>query len=189
MAIAGVATLVNLAVGVTLVRTGERQGAITLEADGRHLLTDVWTSVGVLVGIGLVAITGFDRLDPIVALAVSANIVITGVGLVRRSVAGFMDRSLPEAELAAIRAVLSSYAPRGIDFHALRTRQAGRRSFVEVHVLVPGDWSVQRGHDLAEEIEREIRGAVPGAVVLTHIEPVEDRASFADVDLDLDRDE
>lgn len=184
MSVAAAAAALNLAVGLVLVRGGRRNHSITLEADGRHLLTDVWTSVGVLAGVGAVAITGWDPLDPLVALAVAANIVVTGVGLVRRSVGGFMDRALPPDDRAAIAAVLDSYAARGVRYHSLRTRQAGRRGFITVHVLVPGHWSVQRGHDLLEELEAELREAVPNLNVLTHLEPVEDPLSFADTGLD-----
>lgn len=184
LSVAGAAAAINLAVGLALVRSGRRHRSITLEADGRHLLTDVWTSVGVLVGIGAVAITGWDRLDPLVALAVAANIVITGIGLVRRAVGGFMDRALPAQDRAAIAAVLDSYASPEVRFHSLRTRQAGQRGFVSVHVLVPGEWSVQRGHDLLEEIEGRLREAVPRINVLTHLEPIEDPLSFADTELD-----
>ncbi len=184
LAVATVAALVNLVVGLTLVRTGTRRRSVTLEADGRHLLTDVWTSAGVLVGVGAVAVTGWDPLDPLVALAVSANIVLTGIRLVRRSLSGFMDHALPDDDLAAIQRALAPYEADGVRFHAVRTRQAGQRSFAEVHVLVPGDWSVQRGHDLLEEIEQRMRMAVPGLTVLTHLEPVEDRASFLDLGLD-----
>jgi cation diffusion facilitator family transporter len=184
LAVSTGASVVNLVVGLVLLRAGRRERSVTLDADGRHLLTDVWTSAGVIVGVAAVALTGWERLDPIVALAVAVNIVVTGIGLVRRSTGGLMDRALPNEELVAITGVLDDFGGPPVRFHALRTRQAGRLSFASVHVLVPGDWTVQRGHDLLERIETALREAVPGLVVFTHLEPVEDPASFADAQLD-----
>ena len=179
-----VATAINFSVARVLLRAGARHHSIALEADGRHLMTDVWTSVGVVVGVAAVALTGLPWLDPVIALAVALNIVVTGYVLVRRSAHGLMDAALPDADQTAIRAVLERYREDGIEYHALRTRQAAGRSFVSVHVLVPGAWTVQRGHELLEEIERDIRVAVPNAAVLTHLEPVEDPTSFLDGELD-----
>lgn len=184
LAITTAASLVNLGVALVLLRTGRRERSITLEADGKHLLTDVWTSAGVLVGIGLVWVTGWDQLDPIVALGVGINILVTGVGLLRRSGAGLMDVALDGDDLAAVVAALEESVGMDVQYHALRTRQAGRRSFVSFHLLVPGSWTIQRGHDLAEALEERIRGAVPGASVFVHVEPLEDPRSFADEDLD-----
>jgi cation diffusion facilitator family transporter len=178
------ASLVNLGVGRVLIAAGRRHHSIALEADGRHLMTDVWTSAGVVAGIGAVAVTGWTRLDPIVAIAVAIQIVWTGVTLIRRSWIGLLDRALPEEELAAVRAVLDRHAGDGIRFHALWTRQAGARRFVSMHVLVPGDWSVRRGHELLERIEQEVSAALPNAHVFTHLEALEDPASFADQHLD-----
>jgi cation diffusion facilitator family transporter len=186
LVVSGVATAVNLMVGLLLIRAGRRHSAIAVEADGRHLLTDVWTSVGVIVGVALVAATGIERLDPVIALLVAANIVVAGVGLLRRSVDGLMDRELPEESQAAIAQVLGGYAGSDVSFHALRTRRAGRRSFVSLHVLVPGSWTVHDGHVLLERLELDLRGAVPGATVFTHLEPREDPESFADTSLDHD---
>ncbi len=183
LAVSAVASLVNLGVGVQLVRAGRRHRSIVLEADGRHLLTDVWTSGGVIVGVALVAATGIERLDPLIALAVAANIVFTGVGLIRRSIDGLMDRSLPSEAQLAIDDVIQGYAAGDVAFHALRTRQAGRRSFISLHVLVPGSWSVHAGHTLVERLERDLREAVPGATVFTHLEPIDDPESFADTSL------
>lgn len=183
LAISTAASLINLAVGVALVRAGREHRSLTLEADGRHLLTDVWTSVGVIAGVAAVALTGWQRLDPLIALVVAVNIVVTGVGLVRRFTGGLLDRALPEPERAAIQEVLGAYAG-DVAFHALRTRQAGRRSFASVHVLVPGAWTVQQGHDLLERVEASLREAVPGLVVFTHLEPIEDPASREDAELD-----
>ena len=184
LAVSAVASLVNLLVGVVLVRAGRRRRSITVEADGRHLLTDVWTSVGVIVGVALVALTGWERLDPLIALAVAANIVVTGVSLIRRSTGGLMDRALSAPEQAALDAALRPYRRQGVVFHAIRTRQAGRRSFVSMHVLVPGHWTVHRGHELVEQVEADVRVALPHSSILTHIEPIEDNASFEDTALD-----
>ncbi len=178
------ASLVNLIVGQYLISTGREETSMTLEADGRHLMTDVWTSVGVIVGVALVYVTGFERLDPIIALLVAANIVRTGVSLVRGSMSGLMDRALPDDELEAVTRILDGHAGETIQFHALRTRRAGRRAFVSVHVLVPGGWSVQQGHDFAEGIEEELRDVFDQVTVFTHLEPVEDPVSFEDTDLD-----
>lgn len=184
LAVSGVASLINLGVGMLLVRTGREHRSITLEADGKHLLTDVWTSVGVVVGVAAVAISGWERLDAIVALAVAANIVFTGTMLMRSSAAGLMDRALPEDLQREIQKALTELESRGIAFHALRTRQAGQRAFVSVHVLVPGAWTVQRGHDMAEDVEAALLRRLPYATVFTHVEPIEDPRSFDDTALD-----
>ena len=181
------ASAVNLVVAVLLIREGRRFRSITLEADGRHLMTDVWTSAGVIAGVAAVGITGWERLDPLIALAVAANIFVAGIRLIRRSGAGLVDRVLPEVEQRAIDDVLARARAEGIAFHAVRSRQAGRRAFVSLHVLVPGDWTIKQGHDLSERLERELRSAVPHASVLTHLEPVEDPASFDDEQLDRER--
>jgi cation diffusion facilitator family transporter len=184
LAVSVVASAVNFGVARVLLRADREYGSITLEADARHLLTDVWTSIGVVVGVGAVALTGWERLDPIIALMVAANILWTGAQLLRRSVLGLLDEALPAADQAAVRQVLNDYTDQGIEFHALRTRQAGARKFISAHILVPGDWSVQRGHDLLEEIEDKIRVAIPGAHIFTHLEPVEDPLSWQDIGLD-----
>jgi cation diffusion facilitator family transporter len=174
------ATVVNLAVARVLLRVGRRTGSIVLEADGHHLMTDVWTSFGVLAGIGLVALTNWDMLDPIIALAVAANIVWTGVSLIVRSFNGLMDHALPDAEQAAVRAAIHRLLQPGLHFHALRTRRAGTRRFVDFHLLVPGRWTVQEAHDLTERVEAAVREALPGAEVTVHIEPIEAEASWTD---------
>lgn len=178
------ASLINLAVARVLLVVGKRHHSIALEADGHHLMTDVWTSAGVLIGVGLVAVTGYQRLDPIVAILVALNIVRSGVMLIQRSARGLLDVALVPEEQQALRTVLDRYAGPELEFHALRTRQAGARRFVSLHVLVPGDWSVERGHQLLEEIEKDIRAAVPNVHVLTHLEPLEDPRSFEDQALD-----
>jgi cation diffusion facilitator family transporter len=184
LVISVVATLINLGVALILMRAGIRYGSITLEADARHLMTDVWTTVGVLVGIALVWITGWVRLDPIVALLVAANIIFTGYRLLVRSGRGLLDVALPQEELDAVKSVLDSYGDQGVGYHALRSRQAAARRFLAVHLLVPGGWTVARGHRLADEIEKRILAALPQANIVTHIEPSGDPASLQDAYLD-----
>jgi cation diffusion facilitator family transporter len=184
LAVSAVAALINLLVGRVLLLTGRRQRSITLEADAHHLLTDVWTSLGVIIGVGAVALTGWLWLDPILALLVASNIVWTGWRLLRRSANGLMDASLPPEQQAQILEVLKSYRRQGIDFHALRSREAGARSFISLHVLVPGAWTVMRAHQLVEELESELRRELPHASVFIHIEPLEDPASHQDLGLD-----
>jgi len=181
------ASLVNFGVARVLLVAGRRHHSIALEADARHLLTDVWTSAGVLVGVVAVAITDWEIIDPIIALVVAAQILWTGVKLVRRSALGLLDRALPAEEQGALQAVLDRHAGAVVHFHAVRTRQAGARRFVTLHVLVPGDWSVQRGHALCEQLELEIASALPNASVLTHLEAIEDPTSFQDQELDRGR--
>jgi cation diffusion facilitator family transporter len=185
LALSVLASLVNLAVAIVLIRVGRRGGSITLEADGKHLLTDVWTSAGVVVGVGLVWATGWLILDPLVAIAVAANIVWTGAQLVRRSVLGLLDAAIPRDDLKEIHRLFSEYSQRyGVSFHALLTRRAGARHFVSFHLLVPDQWTVLQGHRLSEEIEERIREMVPNASVLTHLEPISDPASYDDQTLD-----
>jgi cation diffusion facilitator family transporter len=184
LAISLAASLINLWAGLVLVRAGREHRSITLEANGKHLLTDVWTSLGVVVGVAAVSISGWERLDAIVALAVAVNIVLTGAVLLRRSAAGLMDRALPDEAQGEIRAALAEFDARAIEFHALRTRQAGQRAFISLHILVPGAWTVQRGHDVAEEVESAVRRRLPYATVFTHVEPVEDHRSVDDTTLD-----
>lgn len=179
-----VASLVNLGVSLVLMRAAKQYDSITLKANAHHLMTDVWTSAGVLVGVGAVAVTGWLWLDPAVALLVAANIVWTGVRIVHASVLGLMDTALPPEEQAAIAAVLDGHVSDEVNYHALRTRQAGPRRFVSVHVLVPGAWSVKRGHDLVEKIEADLRAALPMLSVETHLEPLEDPAAHDDIELD-----
>jgi cation diffusion facilitator family transporter len=180
LAISAIASVINYAVARILAQAGRQHGSIVLEADAGHLMTDVWTSVGVIAGVGAGALTGWSILDPLVALAVAAHIVRTGVILVQRSALGLLDTALPENLRRDITGVLDAHAINGVHYHALRTRQAGRWRFISCHVLVPGDWTVQRGHDLLEQIEDEIRAKVPFSTVFTHLEPVEDPVSFED---------
>jgi cation diffusion facilitator family transporter len=184
LAVSVAASLVNLVVALLILRAGKKHNSITLEANAHHLLTDVWTSVGVVAGVGLVAFTKWNWLDPVVALLVAANIVWTGVRIVRRSIAGLMDISLSPEDIATVRKVLKTYEQTGIQFHALRTRQAGARKFVSTHVLVPGDWTVQRGHELLDKIEADVCRALPDTVVFTHLESLDDPASWDDETFD-----
>jgi cation diffusion facilitator family transporter len=178
------ASAVNFGVARVLRSAGKEYRSITLEADANHLMTDVWTSAGVVLGVGVVALTGWLRLDPLIALIVAANILRTGWQLLTRSIRGLLDAALPADEQEAIKKVLHQYESQGIQHHALRTRQAGTRSFISLHVLVPGNWTVQRGHDLLEHLERDIRAAVPGAQLFTHLEPQGDPAAWEDIALD-----
>lgn len=179
-----VASVVNFLVARVLFRAAAEYGSIALEADAHHLTTDVWTSVGVVAGVGLVGITGWAWLDLVAALVVAGNITRVGVSLIRRSMLGLLDTALPADVQGQIQTVLDRHAASGIDFHALRTRQSGRRRFMSVHVLVPGKWTVQRGHDLLETIEEDIRAAVPRITVFTHLEPIEDPVAWHDTALE-----
>lgn len=184
LAFSGVGALINGVLAWFLLQEGKKQRSITLEADAHHLFTDVVTTAGVLVGISLVALTKWYILDPVVALLVAINILWTGGKLLRQTGSGLLDTALPQEERAMINEILDSYRKRGIVFHALRSRMAGRRRFVSFHVIVPGQWTVQRGHSICEEIERAIREALPESTVFTHLEPQEDPASFEDTELD-----
>ena len=184
LAVSGGASLINFATAHTLMKVGRQHYSITLEADAHHLLTDVWTSAGVIVGVALVWLTDWLWLDLVIALFVAANIVWTGWQLLQRSAAGLMDASIPGEQLKAVETVLDEYRNQGLDFHALRTRQAGTRAFITLHVLVPGAWTVQLGHDWLERIEADIRAAAPNAHVTTHLEPIEDPVSLIDEVLD-----
>ena len=179
--VSAAASAVNFAAARILLQAGKRENSITLEADAQHLMTDVWTSVGIIVGIGIVALTGWLVLDPIIAILVGLNIVWTAYQLLRRSVAGLMDASLPDQEQKAIEAVMARYREKGVDFHALRTRQSASRRFVSVHVLVPGAWTVHDAHHIAEDFEGDIRRELPDTIIHTHLEPVDDEISMKDI--------
>ncbi|MCU0237644.1 MAG: cation diffusion facilitator family transporter [Acidobacteria bacterium] len=178
LAISLVASLVNFIVALVILRAGIKNDSITLRANAHHLMTDVWTSAGVIVGVILVALTGWQWLDPVVAILVAGIIIRTGVSIVRASVLGLMDVSLPPLELQKIDQVLGQHKPNGVQFHALLTRQSGAARFISMHVLVPGGWTVQQGHDLLEQIEAEIRSALTNATVITHLEAQEDPAAW-----------
>jgi cation diffusion facilitator family transporter len=181
--ISAVAAGANFAVAQVLLRAGMQHRSAALTADARHLLTDVWTSVGVIVGVGLVGLTGWLWLDPVIALIVAAQIVITGLKLTRESIDGLMDKALPADEIEQVTDILERYGADGVAYHAMRTRQAGSQRFVSVHIQVPGDWSVQQGHELMEAIERDIRHTLSPVSVFTHLEPVEDPVSWQDAAL------
>lgn len=184
LAVTALASLINYGVARVLFQAGRRYESITLEADAHHLMADVGTSLGVIVGVGAAALTGWHRLDAVVAIGVAIHVVRAGIKLLRRSLMGLLDTALPDEMLSAITGILDTHLGAGVRYHALRTRQAGARRFISFHILVPGDWTVQRGHDLLEEIEERIRSAVPNSVVDTHLEPIEDPVSWEDTRLE-----
>lgn len=183
MVLAVLASAINLAVGLILLRVGKRHGSIILEADGHHLMTDVLTTAGVLVGLGLVWLTNLQWLDSVVAIAVGLHIGFTGFRLVRRSFDGLMDRALPPPEQAVIRDAITAALPSGAAFHYLRTRQAGRRKFADFHLLVDGGLSVRDGHALAHKVEERLRAAMPELEVTVHVEPIDERESWEEAAL------
>jgi len=185
LAVSVAASAINFIVARILMREGKTRNSITLEADAHHLMTDVWTSIGVISGVAVAGFTGWNILDPLVAIAVALNIIWTGFQLVSRSASGLMDAALPEQEQKLIQEVMEKYRERGVSFHALRTRQAAARRFISVHILVPGDWTVHDAHHVAEDFESDIRDALGGVItVFTHLEPVEDELSMEDIFLD-----
>jgi cation diffusion facilitator family transporter len=184
LGITALAAAVNGGVAMLLLVAGKRLRSMALRADAQHLLTDVWTSAGVLVGVLLVKLTGWLVLDPVVALLVAANIVWTGMRLLQETGHGLLDRAIADDEQAALAGLLERFHAQGVVIHGLRTRAAGPRCFVQMHVLVPGAWTVKRGHDICEEIERAVTEALPGSSVLTHLEPLEDPTSWDDRGLD-----
>lgn len=185
LAISVVASIINGCVAWVLLQAGRTYRSHTLAGDGKHLLTDVWTTVGVVVGVGLVAITKWQILDPLVALAVGVNIIITGWKLLGESMSGLMDVSWPQADNARLARLIREFTDKQVNVHALRTREAGHRRYVEFHVLVPGEWSVHRGHDLVEEIETAIRAAFEGVSISSHLEPREDPRAYSDYDTEV----
>ncbi len=181
--ISAVASLLNLGTAVILQRIGKKHNSLTLVAESKHLMTDVWTSGGVIIGVILAGITGWVRLDALVALFVAGNILYTGFQLLRTSANGLMDSALPCCEQEKIRAILDSYREQGVDYHALRTRQSGAQRFISFHMQMPGAWSIQDGHALAEEIEADIIRELAPISVFIHLEPLEDPASWHDIPL------
>jgi cation diffusion facilitator family transporter len=175
------ASVINYVVARVLMKAAKANNSITLEADSHHLMTDVWTSAGVIAGVGLAELTKWSMIDPIVALLVAANIVWTGVGLVRRSVDGLMDVVLPEGEQALIEKVMAKYRKKGSEFHELRTRQSASHRYISVHMLVPGSWAVHDAHHLAEDFESEILAMLGNALITTHVEPIDDDNSFHEI--------
>jgi cation diffusion facilitator family transporter len=178
------ASLINLAVALVLMRAGKKYNSITLEADGRHLMTDVYTTAGVLLGIALVWLTGWLWLDPVIALLVAVNILFTGYRLLLRSGRGLLDVALPADELTSVKSILDSYKEQGVSYHALRSRQAAARKFMVVHLLVPGDWTVRKGHELAERVEKQVIEEISNVNMVTHIEPSDDPISMMDTNID-----
>ncbi|WP_313381570.1 cation diffusion facilitator family transporter [Proteiniphilum saccharofermentans] len=179
------ASLVNLAVGMTLVRNGKKRRSLLLEADGKHLMADVWTSAGVIVAIVIVKFTGWLIVDPIIAILVALHIIYTGYRLISRSASGLMDASIPDEDLEKITNYLDSLNDQKIEYHSLLTRVAGRRKFIAMHILVPGKWTVKEAHDYADEIEETIVNMFDEPVTVhTHLEPVEDPASMKDIGID-----
>jgi cation diffusion facilitator family transporter len=184
LALSVAAAVVNLVVGLLLIRAGSEHRSMTLQADGKHLMTDVYTTGGVLVGIVLVSVSHWQALDPIIGLLVGVNIVRTGYQLLRRSTSGLLGASLPASDAARVEAIIARYQlEETVEFHALRTSESGHQRFVYVHVLVPGICTVQHAHDLSERFEADIAAALPGTITFTHFEPIEDAASFDDIDL------
>ena len=184
LALSAFAATINLGVGLLLIKVGKENDSIVLEADGHHLLTDVWTSVGIFFAIGTIWFTGWILLDPIIALVVAGSIAWTGYKLIRRSVFGLMDTVIDEESAEKASRILDDYKKRlGIDYHAFRTRKSGARKFIYFHLLVPDDWTVKKGHDLAEEIELKILGVVKQSAVFVHLEPLEDPVSQEDIEL------
>ncbi len=179
------ASLVNLGVSLVLISNGKKRKSLLLEADGKHLMTDVWTSAGVIAGVLIVKLTGFLILDPVIAVLVALNIIWTGFTLIKRSANGLMDASITEEELKKVKEYLDGLKTDTIEYHSLMTRQAGQRKFISLHLLVPGEWSVQQGHDFAEKIEESIEDMFSEPVtVSSHIEPIEDPASMRDIGID-----
>jgi cation diffusion facilitator family transporter len=183
-AVSMAASAINGTVALILQRAAVRYESITLKADAQHLLTDVWTSAGVLAALGLVTLTHWTWLDPVIALAVAANISRIGRRIVNESIHGLMDTALPAGEVATIRAILDSYAKQGVGFHALRTRQAGSRRFVYFHIQAPGGWTIHHGHSMLEKIEFDIRHALRNVTIWSHLESLDDPRSFQDQQLD-----
>ena len=180
LVVSAVAAAVNLIVSRILLKAGRKYRSITLEADSHHLMSDVWTSAGILIGVALVAMTGWRVLDPLIAIAVAINILWTGVRLVRESADGLMDAAWSADDLQTLDKVLDQFRGGKVDFHAIRTRRAAAQRFVSFHLLVPGAWPVQQAHELAERVEGRLSELMPGVIAISHIEPIEDPASYAD---------
>jgi cation diffusion facilitator family transporter len=183
LAISLVAAALNAATGTLLLRAGRRYESATLEADAHHLLSDVWTSIGVVIGVAAVAVTGWQLLDPLLALAVAAHILRSGYRLIQVSIDGLMDTALPAEEQATIKAVIARHLAPDMDFHALRTRRAGAQRFMSVHIQVPGTWTVQEGHTFMEAVELDLQSALAPLATLIHLEPAEDPCSWEDISL------
>lgn len=175
-----IASTINLGVGVLLIKMGKRVNSIILEADGKHLLTDVWTTVGVLVGLVVVQLTDFYILDPIIGLLVALNIIYTGVKLIRDSISGFMDTAASEQDEELIKKIINSICKEPIQFHSLYTRQSASKIFITFHLLVPDDWSIAHSHTLTLELENQIKNKFSGSEVFIHLEPLSSPESYDD---------
>ena len=174
-----VASAINLATARIMLNAGKRYQSITLEADGQHLMADVWTAVGVLVGVACVWLTGWLWLDSLIALLVSLQIAVAGTGILKRSFDGLMDAAIPETEMQKITEIMKPFEAQGIIFHGLLARQAASARFITVHMLFPGDWTVHHAHSLAEDFEGAVRTALPNTTITTHLESLEDARSFS----------
>ena len=179
-----VASIINYVVARKLLKVGKKHHSITLEADGHHLMTDVITTVGVVVAVFLIAITGWQILDPIIAILVAINIIFTGFELMKRSVLGLLDISISNVELDILKLIFKKYEHKSLRFHGVRTRQSAQRKFVSFHVLMPGKWSIKKGHDFLENIEKEIRNSIEKVTISTHLEPIEDPRSLEDISIE-----
>lgn len=177
------ASMVNLGVSMILKRAGKKHNAISLTANSHHLMTDVWTSGGVLLGVGLVALTNWQPLDSIVAILAALNILWSGYSIVRDSAYGLMDTALLPEDLDLIDEVLDQYKCQGVEFHAVRTRQSGSSKFINMHVLVPNEWTVEHGHALLNQIETELKNRLPNSNIFTHLEPLHDPSSYTDIEV------
>lgn len=174
------ATLINFLVGKKLILTGKKNRSITLEADGHHLLTDVYTSIGVITAVFLVKITGFIIIDPLVAIIVSLNILKTGVSLIKRSISGFLDEALEKKDIEKIKKIFKKYEKNGLKFHSLKSRQSAQKKFLNFHILFPNNWSIKKSHDLVYKIEKEIKKELGQIIIESHLEPLNDKKSFED---------
>lgn len=177
-AIALAASAINFGVSRIMLRVAHQEDSIALEADAKHLMTDVWTSIGVVAGILIAGFTGWQMLDPLIAIGVGLNIVWMGVELLRRSTSGLMDAALPSDEVTVIQAAIGGVAGPDVPYHALRTRKSGSRRFIDFHLLLPGKTTVQTSHDLVSQIEAAIEQELPNTYVTIHVEPREDAASW-----------
>lgn len=180
MLLSFLASLINLATSRILLHYGRKHNSITLEADSQHLMTDVWTTVGIIFGILLVKLTNWQLLDPLMAIAVAISIVYTGTKIIIRSTDGLMDTKLSEKELIVIRQILTRYKVEEIDYHALYTRQASSKRFISFHLLFPGDFTIYKAHEISKKIEKEIKAEFPYSDIFIHLEPINDPDAFDD---------
>lgn len=171
LAVSSIATLFNLGWSLTLIHQGRVKRSVSLVADGKHLMADVVTSAGVVVGVVLVVATGIPQLDAGIAALVALHVLWSGWGVIRESTSGLLDQAVPEAELMMIREAISANAGEAIEAHALRTRQAGTATFIDFHLVVPTSMEVGRAHNICDQLEAAIKEAVSGAITTIHLEP------------------